>query len=65
MSIAYDVHRWSVFANASIFALGIMPLHICINVIQLLGMAILHFQKLQKEGESADEKYNSITRYLH
>ena len=40
------------FANASIFALGIMPYISASIVIQLLGMAIPYFQKLQKEGES-------------
>ena len=33
-------------------------------VIQLLGMAIPYFQKLQKEGESGRNKINQITRYL-
>ena len=52
------------FANASIFALGIMPYISASIVIQLLGMAIPYFQKLQKEGESGRRKINSITRYL-
>jgi len=39
------------FSNASIFALGIMPYISASIVIQLLGMAIPYFQKLQKEGE--------------
>ena len=33
-------------------------------VIQLLGMAIPYFQKLQKEGESGRRKINQITRFL-
>ena len=52
------------FANASIFALGITPYISASIVIQLLGMAIPYFQKLQKEGESGRRKINSITRYL-
>jgi preprotein translocase subunit SecY len=32
--------------------------------VQLLGMAIPYFQKLQKEGESGRKKINQITRYL-
>ena len=52
------------FANASIFALGIMPYISASIVIQLLGMAIPYFQKLQREGESGRRKINSITRYL-
>jgi preprotein translocase subunit SecY len=40
------------FSNASIFALGIMPYISASIVVQLLGMAIPYFQKMQKEGES-------------
>ncbi len=52
------------FANASIFALGIMPYISASIVIQLLGMAVPYFQKLQKEGESGRKKINQITRWL-
>ncbi len=52
------------FANASIFALGIMPYISASIVVQLLGMAVPYFQKLQKEGESGRKKMNQITRYL-
>ncbi len=52
------------FANASIFALGIMPYISASIVIQLLGMAVPYFQKLQKEGESGRKKINQMTRYL-
>ncbi|MBI9038058.1 MAG: preprotein translocase subunit SecY [Bacteroidales bacterium] len=52
------------FSNASIFALGIMPYISASIVIQLLGMAIPYFQKLQREGESGRKKINQITRYL-
>ena len=52
------------FANASIFALGIMPYITASIVIQLLGMAVPYFQRLQKEGESGRRKVNQITRYL-
>ena len=38
------------FANASVFALGIMPYITASIIIQLLGMAIPYFQRLQKEG---------------
>ncbi|RLD53047.1 MAG: preprotein translocase subunit SecY, partial [Bacteroidetes bacterium] len=40
------------FANASVFALGIMPYISASIVIQLLGMAVPYFQRLQREGES-------------
>jgi preprotein translocase subunit SecY len=52
------------FSRASIFALGIMPYISASIVVQLLGMAIPYFQKLQKEGESGRKKINQITRYL-
>ncbi|MCD4834975.1 MAG: preprotein translocase subunit SecY [Bacteroidales bacterium] len=52
------------FANASIFALGIMPYISASIVIQLMGIAIPYFQKLQREGESGRRKINQITRYL-
>jgi preprotein translocase subunit SecY len=52
------------FSNASIFALGIMPYISASIVIQLLGMAIPYFQRLQREGESGRRKINQITRYL-
>jgi len=52
------------FSNASIFALGIMPYISASIVVQLLGMAIPYFQKLQKEGESGRKKINQITRFL-
>ncbi len=52
------------FANASVFALGIMPYISSSIVIQLLGMAIPYFQKLQHEGESGRKKITQITRVL-
>ncbi len=52
------------FANASVFALGIMPYISSSIVIQLLGMAIPYFQKLQREGESGRKKMTQITRIL-
>jgi preprotein translocase subunit SecY len=52
------------FSHASVFALGIMPYISASIVVQLLGMAIPYFQKLQKEGESGRKKMNQITRYL-
>jgi preprotein translocase subunit SecY len=52
------------FANASIFALGIMPYISASIVMQLLGMAVPYFQKLQREGESGRTKMNQYTRYL-
>jgi len=52
------------FSNASIFALGIMPYISASIVVQLMGIAVPYFQKLQREGESGRKKLNQITRYL-
>ncbi len=52
------------FANASVFALGIMPYISASIVVQLMGIAIPYLQKLQKEGESGRRKINQITRLL-
>lgn len=52
------------FGNASIFALGVMPYISASIVIQLLGMMIPYFQRLQREGESGRRKMNQLTRYL-
>ncbi len=52
------------FGNASIFALGVMPYISASIVLQLLGIMVPYFQKLQKEGESGRRKMNQWTRYL-
>lgn len=52
------------FSRASIFALGVMPYISASIVVQLLGIAVPYFQKLQKEGESGRKKINQVTRYL-
>jgi preprotein translocase subunit SecY len=52
------------FSRASIFALGVMPYISASIVVQLLGIAVPSFQKMQKEGESGRNKINQITRYL-
>jgi len=59
-----DIFSGGAFSNASVFALGIMPYISASIVIQLLGIAVPYFQKLQKEGESGRRKMNQITRYL-
>ena len=50
--------------NASIFALGVMPYISASIVVQLLGVFVPYFRKLQTEGESGRQKMNQITRYL-
>ncbi|MHB1177360.1 MAG: preprotein translocase subunit SecY [Daejeonella sp.] len=52
------------FSRSSIFALGVMPYISASIVVQLLGIAVPYFQKLQKEGESGRKKINQVTRYL-
>lgn len=59
-----DMFSGGAFSNASIFGLGIMPYISASIVIQLLGIAVPYFQRLQKEGESGRRKVNQITRYL-
>lgn len=52
------------FNRASVFALGIMPYISASIIVQLLGIAVPYFQKLQKDGESGRNKMNQITRLL-
>ncbi len=52
------------FANASVFALGIMPYISASIVVQLMSIAIPYLQKLDKEGESGRKTKNQITRWL-
>lgn len=59
-----DMFSGGAFANASVFALGIMPYISASIVIQLLTIAVPYFQKLQREGESGTRKMNQFTRYL-
>ena len=59
-----DMFSGGAFSNASIFALGIMPYISASIVIQLLGIAVPAFQKMQREGESGRRKMNQYTRYL-
>ena len=51
-------------SNFSILALGISPYITASIVIQLLGMVLPSFQKMQREGESGRMKLNQYTRYL-
>ena len=59
-----DIFSGGAFSNASIFALGIMPYISASIVMQLLGMVVPYFQKMQREGESGRRKMNQWTRYL-
>ena len=59
-----DMFSGGAFSQASIFALGIMPYITASIVIQLAGMVLPQFQKMQREGESGRMKLNQYTRYL-
>ena len=59
-----DMFSGGAFSNASIFALGIMPYISASIVVQLLGIAVPYFQRLQREGESGRRKIDQLTRYL-
>ena len=52
------------FANASVFALGIMPYISASIVVQLMGIAVHYLQKLQKKVNSGRKTINQITRWL-
>ena len=59
-----DMFSGGAFSKASIFALGIMPYISASIVMQLLGLAVAYFQKMQRKGESGRRKMNEYTRYL-
>ena len=59
-----DFFSGGAFANASIFALGVMPYISASIIMQLVGMVIPYFQRMQREGESGRRKMNQWTRYL-
>lgn len=59
-----DMFAGGAFSKVSIVALGVMPYISASIVVQLLGIAVPSFQKMQKEGESGRKKITQITRYL-
>lgn len=59
-----DMFSGGAFSQAAIFALGIMPYITASIVIQLAGMVLPSFQKMQREGESGRQKLTQYTRYL-
>ena len=59
-----NVFSGGAFGNAAIFALGVMPYITASIIIQLMGIMIPYFQKMQKEGESGRRKMNQWTRFL-
>ncbi|RYF95845.1 MAG: preprotein translocase subunit SecY, partial [Chitinophagaceae bacterium] len=59
-----DMFAGGAFSKVSIIALGVMPYISASIVVQLLGIAVPKFQKMQKDGESGRKKITQITRYL-
>ncbi len=59
-----NIFAGGAFSRASVFGLGIMPYISASIVVQLLGMALPYFRKLQMAGESGRKKINQITRFL-
>ena len=59
-----NVFSGGAFANAALFALGVMPYITASIIIQLLGMMVPAVQKVMKEGESGRRKMNQWTRLL-
>ena len=59
-----NVFSGGAFGNAAIFALGVMPYITASIIIQLMGIMIPYFQKMQNEGESGRRKMNQWTRML-
>ena len=59
-----NIFSGGAFGNAAIFALGVMPYITASIIIQLMGIMIPYFQKMQKEGESGRRKMNQWTRML-
>ena len=59
-----NVFSGGAFANASLFALGVMPYITASIIIQLLGMMVPAVQRMMKEGESGRRKMNNWTRLL-
>src|SRR5436190_326093 len=59
-----NIFAGGAFSRASIFGQGIMPYISASIVMQLLGMALPYFRKMQMEGESGRKKINQYTRFL-
>ena len=59
-----NVFSGGAFSQASIFALGVMPYITASIIIQLMGIMVPYFRKMQREGESGRRKLNQWTRFL-
>ncbi|UCH64031.1 MAG: preprotein translocase subunit SecY [Fidelibacterota bacterium] len=59
----YDMFSGGAFAQATVFALGIMPYITASIILQLMGAVVPYFQRLQREGEEGRRKITQLTRY--
>ncbi|MBR5594842.1 MAG: preprotein translocase subunit SecY, partial [Alistipes sp.] len=59
-----NIFSGGAFSQASIFALGVMPYITASIIIQLLGIMVPYFRKMQREGESGRRRMNQWTRFL-
>ena len=60
----FDLFSGGAFSNFTIFALSITPYITASIIVQLLGMAFPHFQRLAQSGTEGRKKMAQITRYL-
>ncbi len=59
----YDMFSGGAFANATVFALGIMPYISASIIIQLLTAVVPALERLAKEGAEGQKKITEYTRY--
>ena len=60
----YDMFSGGAFANAAIFALGVMPYISASIIMTLLVVVVPQLEALQKMGAEGQKKITEITRYL-
>lgn len=59
----YNMFSGGNFANATIFALGIMPNITASIIMSMLVLVIPHLEALHKQGAEGQKKINEYTRY--
>jgi len=59
----YNMFSGGAFAQATIFALGIMPYITASIIMSLLVVVIPQLEALQKQGQEGQKKINEYTRY--
>ena len=59
----YDMFTGGAFANATVFALGIMPYITASIIMSLLVPVIPSLEAVQKSGQEGQRKINDYTRY--